>query len=285
MSHSHHLDDLEDKITDFLHFGIKMQKQHKYDCSHIVNADQRLLNFNLPSNNTVQIKGNMCYNKHNRQQEQIHNDAILHNRWGKLPPDIIFKDSILDSEVYSAKRKAGWISSSQQLDEESVGKKTRKDDEEMLVLDAFHAHQTPEVKIMLTEEFKTMSIIIAGRMTSVLQPLNVTVNKTMKSILQLKWTEWYTKGQHTYTLGGRIIKYELEDICKWINTWDELDAAIIVKAYKKWRILNKLSSTKDDIIYEEFIQKSTEVAQEIHYNNNLADNTYYTVQIQQRNNF
>lgn len=51
----------------------------------------------------------MCYNKHNRQQEQIHNDAILHSRWGKLPPDIIFKDSIQDIEVYSAKRKAGLI--------------------------------------------------------------------------------------------------------------------------------------------------------------------------------
>lgn len=53
----------------------------------------------------------------------------------------------------------------------------------LLVSDAFRAHQIPEMKIMLTEEFKTMPNIIPGGIALVLQPLGVAVNKLMKSIL------------------------------------------------------------------------------------------------------
>lgn len=108
MSHSHHLDDLEDKITDFLHFGIKMQKQHEYDCSHLGNANQRSL-FNLSSNNTVQIKGNKCVTINTTGNKNRFTMMPFCTVDGASYHQTSSSKTIQDIEVYSAKRKAGWI--------------------------------------------------------------------------------------------------------------------------------------------------------------------------------
>lgn len=59
----------------------------------------------------------------------------------------------------------------------------------LLVWGASYAHRTPTMKTLLADEFKTMPTIIPSGITSVLQPLDVSVNKPMKSILQRMWTE------------------------------------------------------------------------------------------------
>ena len=56
-------------------------------------------------------------------------------------------------------------------------------DHSVLVLDAFRSHRSPVVKSVLNAE-KTDLAIIPGGMTSVLQPLDVSVNKPMKMALR-----------------------------------------------------------------------------------------------------
>ena len=63
-----------------------------------------------------------------------------------------------------------------------------------LVLDAFQCHCSLTLLRLLKEENKTTLTIIPGGFTSVLQPLDVSVNKSMKVMLQRRWNQRYTKG-------------------------------------------------------------------------------------------
>lgn len=75
-------------------------------------------------------------------------------------------------------------------------------------------------------------------------------------------------------------KPELGDICKSVvDAWKELNAAIIVKGFKKCCISNKVDGTEDDILYKEFIKERrlTEAPQETNDDDkDLTDNNYYT---------
>lgn len=57
-------------------------------------------------------------------------------------------------------------------------------DRGLLVLDAFRCHRSEAVKSILKENYKTDIAIFPGRMTSVLQPLDVSVYKPMKVVLR-----------------------------------------------------------------------------------------------------
>ena len=124
----------------------------------------------------------------------------------------------------------------------------------MLVLDSFSCHKTSDVKELLGD-YKTRLAIIPGGMTLVLQPLDVSVSKPMKVMLQDRWNDWYGADEHSFTKTGRMRKVELQDICQWIvNAWTELDPQIIVKAFKKYCILNRSDGTEDNVVWEHLVQ-------------------------------
>jgi len=58
-------------------------------------------------------------------------------------------------------------------------------------------------------------MMIPGRMTSLLQPLDVSVNKPFKDGLRRCWVDWMMEGE-TYTKGGQMRKVDLPTICSWI---------------------------------------------------------------------
>jgi hypothetical protein len=121
----------------------------------------------------------------------------------------------------------------------------------MLVLDAFRCHRTQNLKTQLEEQRTDLSIIPGG-MTSMLQPLDVSVNKPMKTALRQTWSQWISSDDHLVTAGGRMRKAELTTICTWVKeAWDELNPEIIVKAFKKCTISNALDGSEDDCVWQE----------------------------------
>ena len=101
-------------------------------------------------------------------------------------------------------------------------------DRSMLVLYAFLCHRSPVVKSVLNAD-KTDLAIIPGGMTSVLQPLDTSVNKHMKVALQQRWDAWMCGSDHTYTNQGGMRKPELYIICSWIkDAWEELGPEITI---------------------------------------------------------
>ena len=64
----------------------------------------------------------------------------------------------------------------------------------VLVLDAFPAHKKPEVKSAFKRWSNTTFCIIPGGLTSVIQPLDVYINRSFKSNIRKEWRLWLTEG-------------------------------------------------------------------------------------------
>jgi hypothetical protein len=65
----------------------------------------------------------------------------------------------------------------------------------MLVLDAVKGHVTDSMKDQL-HKMKTERLVIPGGMTSVLQPMNVSINKSFKDSLRQQYLTWIVDPAH-----------------------------------------------------------------------------------------
>ena len=80
----------------------------------------------------------------------------------------------------------------------------------MSVLDAFTCHKTNDTKVLL-HRTNTDLLIIPGRMTWLLQPLDVSINKSFKDGLHRCWSDWIMSGEKTDTKSGRMRKVDFLD--------------------------------------------------------------------------
>ena len=85
----------------------------------------------------------------------------------------------------------------------------------MLGLDALICHKTDDTKALLWQT--NTDLIIPGGMTSLLQPLDVSINKPSKDGLRRCWADWIMSEEKTYTKSGRMRKVDLLMICGWID--------------------------------------------------------------------
>ena len=121
----------------------------------------------------------------------------------------------------------------------------------MLVWDSFRAHLSKPIRCTL-QSLNTECVVIPGGMTSMLQPLDVSINKPFKDRMRAKWQEWMLAGEHTFTARGRIHKVDLDEICRWISdAWEDIPPEMIQKSFRKCCITNALDGTEDDEIWEE----------------------------------
>ena len=72
----------------------------------------------------------------------------------------------------------------------------------LLVFDSFEAHVTDTVKASFKRE-NTELAVIPGGLTSLLQPLDVSLNKPFKDGVRKKWMQWMADGIHEFTASGR----------------------------------------------------------------------------------
>ena len=121
----------------------------------------------------------------------------------------------------------------------------------LLVWDQFRAHRTEAIK-KLVRECKTQLAVIPGRLTSQLQPLDVSVNKLFKQNMHNHWKKWMTEPHHDLTPSGRMKRPTIAQVCEWVKrSLDEIRPEIIVKSFKKCGISNALEGTRDDALFQD----------------------------------
>ena len=287
-------EDFDDKLLQFQKFVIKQRKIHDYDLSQIGNADQTPLRFDLPPTTTVAPKGSKTVSINTTSHEKDRFTVMLACTadGGKLPPYVIFKRKTLPKGVQWPRgvivrcQSHGWMDQELTIDwiKSVWGKRPGAlREKSLLVLDAFRCHKSDYVKTLLKDDYRSTLTIIPGGMTSILQPLDVSINKPMKDMLRRRWNDWYCDGEHTYTASGNMRKPSLLDVCTWINdAWQELDPAIIVRSFKKCCISNAMDGTEDDVLWEDLAQKrddepvnsATNVADESD-DDDFIDDPYY----------
>uniref|UniRef100_K7FIU2 HTH CENPB-type domain-containing protein n=1 Tax=Pelodiscus sinensis TaxID=13735 RepID=K7FIU2_PELSI len=182
--------DSDTKLLQFQKLIIKLHKQHCYDLSLIGNTDQTPLNFDNSYDRTLEVKGAKTFSIATTGHEKSRFTVMLACMADgtKLPPylcvqalmpknvifpntvhvrvhpeDLIDKALMLDwLQMVWAKRPGGFMRKRLQCQ-----------------MDAFWCHCMPSIKKRRQQD-KTDLAIIPGRMTKMLQPLDMTVNKPMK---------------------------------------------------------------------------------------------------------
>ena len=119
----------------------------------------------------------------------------------------------------------------------------------MLVYNSFEAHVTDTVKASFKCE-NTELAVIPGGLTSLLQPLDVSLNKPFKDGVQKQLMQWMADGIHEFTATGRQKKASEELICWWISqAWNAIPSEMIAASFLKCGIKNNLDGSEDELVY------------------------------------
>jgi len=110
----------------------------------------------------------------------------------------------------------------------------------MLVLDAFKGHLTDSAKNQL-RKMKTELVVIPGGMTSVLQPMDVSINNRFKDRLRQQYLTWIADPARELTETGKIKRAAPSEVARWVSAaWKAIPESISVRSFKKCCISNAL---------------------------------------------
>ena len=118
----------------------------------------------------------------------------------------------------------------------------------MLCLDAFWGHLTDEIKNKI-HRLKSELVVIPVGMTSVLQPLDVSVNKPFKARLSEHYGHWILDHDRELTVSGKI-KRAPRHVAHWVSsTWTSIPAELVAKSFRKCCISNALDGMEDALLW------------------------------------
>ena len=106
----------------------------------------------------------------------------------------------------------------------------------LLVWDRFQSHLTDNSKTHLARN-NTDIAVIPGGLTSVLQPLDVSVNKPFKGNVREQWNEWMMNGEKSFRKNGAMRSASLDVLCEFvIKAWDNVKVECHKIFLKTWNI-------------------------------------------------
>ena len=217
-------DDYEEKIVRFHRYIIDRRKEHNFPLHLIANMDETPLTFDMPPNRTVNNTGEKTIKIRTTGNEKNRVTVVLAccGDGSKLKPMLIFKRKTIPKinnkhRVVVSTQEKGWMDSEQmkvwieKVWRAWIGGLGRR--KSLLVYDSFEAHVTDTVKASFKCE-NTELAVIPGGLTSLLQLLDVSLNKPFKDGVRM---QWMADGIHEFTATGRQKKASEELICSWIS--------------------------------------------------------------------
>lgn len=255
--------DLDDKVTNFFSYIIKARKQNQYDLINIGNMDETPVWFDMPTSRTVDASGKKTIQVKTTGHEKSRFTVVLSclANGEKLKPMIIFKRKTIPKLTFPPgvvihAQDSGWMDAAgiilwaKKVWGTRPGGLLRK--RSLLVWDSFRAHLGDEVKRHLKTEHNTDMAVIPGGLTSIVQPLDVCLNKPFKDRMREKWAMWMIDGEKSFTPAGNVRAAPLDLITTWVlDSWNDLSDQIIQRSFKKCGISNALDGTEDDLLWED----------------------------------
>ena len=232
--------------------------------------DETPLTFDMPPNRTINSIGEKTVKIRTMGNEKNRVTVVLAcaGDGTKLKPMVIFKRKILSkmnnkhSVVVSA-QETSWMDADQmkiwieKVWRSRLGGLGRR--RSLLVYDVFEAHVTESVKAAIAKE-NTNLAVVPGGLTSLRQPLDVSLNKPFKDNVRKKWMQWTADGIHELIADGRQKRPSDELIFSWISeAWHEIPGEMIVASFLKCGITNNLDGSEDDLVNEPSEDSAAEV--------------------------
>jgi hypothetical protein len=229
------------------------------------NADETPVFFDMPANTTVDTKGSKSVLVKTIGHEKLKITVMLSVLVDGRKHTICYSEEKKSSKRTSKKlptgiifecNEKGWMTEGLMVEwlkeywHRIPGALLKK--KGMLVLDAFEGHLTEKVKTVASYLLNTDLVIIPGGITSVLQVLDVVVNKPFKDQLRRLYGEWMLSGNCPLTPAGNIRRPSEALLGQWIKTaLDDISPESIVKGFKKCCVSNDVNRTGDDVLWEE----------------------------------
>lgn len=251
----------EEKLMSYQRYVIDLRKKHDYLISQMGNADQSPVYFEMPLDTTLQKTGSKSVSILTGGNTKLRCTVMLCALADgtKLRPYVIFKRKTLPKVTFPPGvvvrvQENSWMTSDLVIDWLKTVWETRPGAmlarRSMLVLDSFRGHSTDAVKARLSDN-RTDLVMIPGGMTSMLQPLDVCLNKPFKAHVKRLYTDWMAEGLHDLTPTGRIRKPDIALLCQWIvDAWKMIPDDMVRKSFKKCCISNRLDGTEDDAVWD-----------------------------------
>ncbi|MCG7877729.1 MAG: hypothetical protein N0C90_15530 [Candidatus Thiodiazotropha endolucinida] len=257
--------DVDNKVQSFHSFVINERKKVEFDLSQIGNMDETPMFFDMPGNRTVDVKGATTVSVKTMGGEKSHFTVILSCMADgtKLRPAVVFKRKTMPKEKIPSDllvmvQPKGWV------DEPILMEWLEKvwfrrpgallNPNSLLVWDMFRVHLLDSVKRRLRER-KTRQAVIPGGTTSLLQPLDVCLNKPFKSNMRNLWNDWMVNGEKTLTKAGNLRRPDITTVCSWvIEAWNMIPASMVLKSFLKCGISNNMDGTEDDELYSDYVR-------------------------------
>ncbi|TWW71819.1 Pogo transposable element with KRAB domain [Takifugu flavidus] len=108
------------------------------------------------------------------------------------------------------------------------------------------AYITPQFKEKL-KGFNSIPAIIPGGLTKILQPLDISVNRSFKAALRNLWEQWMMDREHSFTATGRMRHTTFLEVIGWIDkAWASVTTETILSGFRKAGIIGTATNDKSD---------------------------------------
>ena len=253
--------------------NIDLCRKHQYPLKMIGNMDKTPVLFDMVGNKTVNQAGEKTIwvktTGHEKQQFTVVLACLADGT--KLPPMVIFKRHFQKKNFL--KGVIVHVQENRWMDDKGCIKWINKVCERcpggllncksLLVWDMFKSHLCENIKTTIKRINTDIAVIPSG-LTSILQPLDVCLNKPFKDGLRKCWNEWMVSGDHTFTAAGNMCAASLTNVCEWVvKSWDNISIESVQKSFKKCGISNAMDGTEDDLLWLDDEEEDSNVSTEL----------------------
>lgn len=246
--------DWKQKKEAFLEFVHKKISELGLNNSQIINMDEVPLPFDSVPSRTINSVGDKTISITTTGNERSNFTCILScaANGDKLKPMLIFKrktvPKIDNKQVIVAANIKGWMCEKmmlQWLDE--VWRKRKGaffQPKSLLILDSMRAHIVESVK-QKCQKISTTMAVIPGGMTKILQPLDISINRSFKCEMRKRWERWMSKSLKNTK--GKVKRASYEEIVRWVaEAWDAVKGRTVQSAFRKAGIVASAADIDSD---------------------------------------
>lgn len=242
--------DWKEKKEAFLKFVGDLVEEKKFSLSQIINMDETPLTFDCPANRTVDQTGTRTVSVLTTGHEKMSFTCVLacSANGDLLNPLIIFKRKTLPkgdfpSDIVISANEKGWMCESIMFEWIEKVWQRRKgsffDRKGLLIMDSMRSHLLDTVK----SHFKKLSTdlaVIPGGLTKILQPLDLSVNRSFKAEIRKRWENWMSEGLHSFTTTGKMRRASYEEVARWVDSsWKSIKKSTILSGFKEAGIISE----------------------------------------------
>ena len=107
----------------------------------------------------------------------------------------------------------------------------------LLIMDCMRSHLLDSVK-MMCRKLSTRIEIIPGGLKKILQPLDLSVNKSFKAEIRKQWECWMRERIQTCTKSSKMREAYYEDVAEWVsNAWKLVKISTVISGFKEAEII------------------------------------------------